>query len=316
MNVKLHTRWFEARRLGLVTAALLMTVTAVALAKPEPATAATPVVGGGQWDLQASVTVTGAPSRCSFRRVIGDSVIRVKQSRSGRLSASERDNRGKWFRLRGSAKNRSVRFTISGPGITPGSGGCSLAGKRFNTTFTGKVNPFLGTITGSARGFARLAFRKDEDKNLVFQTVRWRGSFTVKIRNQLTRANSIMASSLPTFLGLHARGAGAFDWDTNGRCDAPDWSVEVFGHADRPFGFDFLDACLRHDFGYANFGKDSWLKLDASNRRRLAIDEVFLADMRRLCASQTVAGSARGGLCRTTARLYYEGVRAGGGAFF
>ena len=316
MDAKLGATRFEARLLGLVTAALLMTATAVVLARPEPVTAATPVLGDGKWDLQASVNVTGAPSQCSFRRVIGDGVIRAKQSRSGRLSAFERDNRGRWFRLRGSVSNRKVRFAISGPGVTPGNGGCSLAGKRFNTTFTGKVDPFLGTITGSARGFARLAFTKDDDENLVFQTIRWRGSFTVGIRNQLTRANAIMASPLPTFLALHARGAGAFDWETNGRCDAPDWSVEVFGRADRPFGFDFLDACLRHDFGYANFGKDSWLKLDASSRRRLAIDDVFLTDMQRLCALQTVPGSARAGLCRTTARLYYEGVRAGGGRFF
>jgi Prokaryotic phospholipase A2 len=68
--------------------------------------------------------------------------------------------------------------------------------------------------------------------------------------------------------------------------------------------YDFTEACLRHDFGYRNYGPAGIL-----GERRRDVDELFLADMRDHCltrpANETIS-------CLGWARTYYRAVRAFG----
>ncbi|WP_086825330.1 phospholipase [Allokutzneria sp. NRRL B-24872] len=85
---------------------------------------------------------------------------------------------------------------------------------------------------------------------------------------------------------------GELDWSTDGCTLAPD----------RPFGFQVLPACHRHDFGYGNF---TWQgRFDSANRLR--IDNKFRDDMYLIC------GGNWG--CRRVADIYYYAVRAFGGS--
>jgi hypothetical protein len=68
--------------------------------------------------------------------------------------------------------------------------------------------------------------------------------------------------------------------------------------------YDFTQACLRHDFGYRNYGPMG--TLDAQRRR---VDERFLADMRASCLQRPGEQVIR---CLGWARTYYRGVRAFG----
>ena len=64
--------------------------------------------------------------------------------------------------------------------------------------------------------------------------------------------------------------------------------------------FDFTEPCLRHDFGYRNYDR-----LGIFERRKDAVDERFLADMRDHCDSRPAGEVAR---CLTWARIFYEAV--------
>lgn len=65
--------------------------------------------------------------------------------------------------------------------------------------------------------------------------------------------------------------------------------------------FDFTEACLRHDFGYRNYDR-----LGVFERRKDAVDERFLADMRDHCAARPPGDRGR---CFAWAHVFYEAVR-------
>jgi hypothetical protein len=81
-----------------------------------------------------------------------------------------------------------------------------------------------------------------------------------------------------------------------------DWSSDGCSHVpNSPFGFHFLSACERHDFGYRNYKRQA--RFTEANRKE--IDDAFRSDMYSVC------GTDWG--CRRTADLYYFGVRTLGG---
>ncbi|WP_127498328.1 phospholipase [Actinoplanes solisilvae] len=85
-----------------------------------------------------------------------------------------------------------------------------------------------------------------------------------------------------------------FDWSTDDCSAAPE----------RPLGFDFTNPCRHHDFGYRNY-KD--LGVFAANKARL--DDVFYADMKRVCVRHNVAVRAA---CYSVAWTYYQAVHVFG----
>jgi hypothetical protein len=87
-----------------------------------------------------------------------------------------------------------------------------------------------------------------------------------------------------------------FDWTTDG-CSGPFPTSNAR----------FRTACVRHDFGYRNFGQA--FKLDASASRKAAIDSRFYSDMAGICTPFDTD-------CLDQARYYYDAVRVGGGSSF
>jgi hypothetical protein len=85
--------------------------------------------------------------------------------------------------------------------------------------------------------------------------------------------------------------------------DQLDWSDDGCSYSpDNPFGFKFLPACQRHDFGYRNYKRQS--RFTESNRLR--IDNNFKSDMYKQCAGNWI--------CNRTADVYYAAVREFGGS--
>ncbi|WP_309116640.1 phospholipase [Saccharothrix sp.] len=95
--------------------------------------------------------------------------------------------------------------------------------------------------------------------------------------------------SLSQFSSIRSQGpyADQLDWSSDG-CS---WSP------DNPFGFKFLPACHRHDFGYRNYKRQSRF----NETTRLRIDDKFKADLYHQCAGNWA--------CNRTADLYYQAVR-------
>lgn len=85
--------------------------------------------------------------------------------------------------------------------------------------------------------------------------------------------------------------ADQLDWSSDGCSASPD----------DPFGFTFLPACHRHDFGYRNYR----LQGRFNDSTRLTIDNKFRSDMYGICGSNW--------WCRRTADVYYYAVRSFGG---
>lgn len=96
--------------------------------------------------------------------------------------------------------------------------------------------------------------------------------------------------------------AGAREKWTDWAAYGFDWSTDYCtGSPDNPLGFPFRMACARHDFGYRNHRAAG---LFPAAKARL--DEVFHADLRRVCAQYS---GARRGSCDSTAWMYYQAVR-------
>ncbi len=95
--------------------------------------------------------------------------------------------------------------------------------------------------------------------------------------------------SLAQFSSIKASApyADQLDWSSDG-CS---WSP------DNPFGFKFLPACHRHDFGYRNYKRQGRF----NETTRLTIDNKFKSDMYFQCAGNWA--------CNRTADLYYNAVR-------
>ncbi|MFD9699535.1 phospholipase [Lentzea sp. NPDC059081] len=104
----------------------------------------------------------------------------------------------------------------------------------------------------------------------------------------------LFSKSLSQFTTLRAQQpyADQLDWSSDGCSYSPD----------NPFGFQFLPACHRHDFGYRNFKRQTRF----TEANRLRIDNNFKADMYHQCGSNWA--------CKRTADIYYAAVRQFGGS--
>lgn len=80
------------------------------------------------------------------------------------------------------------------------------------------------------------------------------------------------------------------DFSSDGCSDSPD----------NPLGFDFLQSCQRHDFGYRNYKAQG--RFDDAGKAR--IDNNFKSDMYNQCATE---GDLED-VCDGVADLYYEAV--------
>lgn len=85
--------------------------------------------------------------------------------------------------------------------------------------------------------------------------------------------------------------ASQLDWSSDGCSSSPD----------NPFGFNFVKACYRHDFGYRNYKKQSRF----NETTRLTIDNRFKSDLYTICNGNWA--------CNRTADVYYAAVRQFGG---
>ena len=73
---------------------------------------------------------------------------------------------------------------------------------------------------------------------------------------------------------------------------------------DNPFGFNFIPACYRHDFGYHNYRLQS--RFTQSGKKR--IDDNFRRDLKYQCTFENFRS-----VCNGLADVYYAAVRAFGG---
>ncbi|KAK5651777.1 hypothetical protein OQA88_11644 [Cercophora sp. LCS_1] len=106
----------------------------------------------------------------------------------------------------------------------------------------------------------------------------------------------LFSVTLPTFTQRrNAKNPSTLNWESDGCTSSPD----------NPFGFPFVPACHRHDFGYHNYRAQS--RFTQSNR--LKIDDNFKKDLYYQCNGVTAAG-----VCRGLADVYYAAVRAFGGS--
>ncbi|QDS70194.1 hypothetical protein FKW77_006547 [Venturia effusa] len=83
-----------------------------------------------------------------------------------------------------------------------------------------------------------------------------------------------------------------FDWSSDGCTSSPN----------HLFGFDFEDACQRHDFAYRNLGHQGRL----TSQVRQEVDKNFLNDLKMICMR---ASHGRKPLCTFTRVIYFSGVR-------
>ena len=75
----------------------------------------------------------------------------------------------------------------------------------------------------------------------------------------------LFSFSLPSFISRrNARNPSNLDWSSDGCSSSPD----------NPFGFPFVPACYRHDFGYRNYKIQSRFTSD----NRLRIDNNFKSE--------------------------------------
>jgi hypothetical protein len=103
----------------------------------------------------------------------------------------------------------------------------------------------------------------------------------------------LFSKTLPQFKTIRAQTpySGQLDWSSDGCSYSPD----------NPFGFKFLPACHRHDFGYRNYKRQSRF----TETTRLRIDNRFKTDMYYQCDGNWA--------CKRTADIYYKAVREFGG---
>ena len=115
---------------------------------------------------------------------------------------------------------------------------------------------------------------------------------------KLSLVEDLMAGSLDEFLSYRS----AEDRDQRLDFSTDECTAPVFGNSGRTY--DFTDACLRHDFGYRNYGP-----LGLIEERRRSVDERFLADMQAHCATRPRDEVVS---CLGWARDYYRAVRTFG----
>lgn len=107
----------------------------------------------------------------------------------------------------------------------------------------------------------------------------------------------LFSDTLSSFLdSKRARDPSSLNWTDDGCSYSPDY----------PSGYNFLNSCQRHDFGYRNY-KAQGRFTDAG---RLRIDENFKADLYNECAKYSGLSDD---FCRGLADAYYAAVRVFGG---
>ncbi|WP_066931286.1 phospholipase [Streptomyces sp. NBRC 110611] len=85
-----------------------------------------------------------------------------------------------------------------------------------------------------------------------------------------------------------------------------DWSSDGCSWApDKPYGFNFLPSCQRHDFGYRNLKKQQAF----NEARKKRVDAIFAKDMYAVCDKYS---NPKRGFCKTQASYYYAAVRKAG----
>jgi hypothetical protein len=84
-----------------------------------------------------------------------------------------------------------------------------------------------------------------------------------------------------------------------------DWATDYCsGGPDKPLGFNFVNACWHHDFGYRNYKAAGQFP---ANKAR--VDDAFYAHMRRVCQSYSKVVRPA---CYSVAWTYYQAVRVFG----
>lgn len=105
----------------------------------------------------------------------------------------------------------------------------------------------------------------------------------------------LFTDTLPVFIEhRNALNPSTLDWTSDGCTDSPD----------NPFGFPFLPACNRHDFGYNNYRLQTRFTVSA----KLKIDNNLKTDLYTQCSSVSAESA-----CKGLADVYYAAVRAFGG---
>ncbi|KAI1845906.1 hypothetical protein JX265_011198 [Neoarthrinium moseri] len=105
------------------------------------------------------------------------------------------------------------------------------------------------------------------------------------------------------------------DWVHNSKyvqddqCSVPQKYIDQFNINDKnkPRGYNFLQSCYRHDFGYANYRKEG--RFTEDNRGK--IDGNFHDDMKDVCNKE--GNIIKKTECLAIAEVYYRAVRLGGG---
>ncbi|KAJ4360684.1 uncharacterized protein N0V89_001251 [Didymosphaeria variabile] len=104
----------------------------------------------------------------------------------------------------------------------------------------------------------------------------------------------VFKTTLAAFItARNAQNPSTLDWSSDGCSSSPD----------NPFGFDFLNSCYRHDFGYRNFKAQSRF----TDANKLRIDDNFHNDLYNQCDTETFTS-----ICKDLADVYYAAVRAFG----
>ncbi|KAM0542872.1 hypothetical protein ACHAPJ_012595 [Fusarium lateritium] len=105
----------------------------------------------------------------------------------------------------------------------------------------------------------------------------------------------LFSVTLPQFTARrNARDPPTLDWTSDGCTSSPD----------NPFGFPFVPACNRHDFGYNNYRAQSRFTVSAKQK----IDNNFKTDLYYQCNTISTVS-----VCKALADVYYAAVRAFGG---
>ncbi|MDO9497104.1 MAG: phospholipase A2 [Nocardioides sp.] len=92
------------------------------------------------------------------------------------------------------------------------------------------------------------------------------------------RANDLMFDmTLAQFMKVKNRAKSGVDTEFN-------WSDDGCSGPPNPFSDNFRRSCLRHDFGFRNYGNG--LQLRPHEKMRLKINRVFRADMNNQCSNQ------------------------------
>jgi len=91
-------------------------------------------------------------------------------------------------------------------------------------------------------------------------------------------------------------------WDSNG-CSVPNAVAKALRiDGNKPFGYNFLNSCYRHDFGYRNYKKQK--RFSENNREK--VDNNLMGDMYNVCKQYS---GRKVDLCRRVADAYYIMVR-------